>query len=403
LPDDVEIEIFDYHQDIDVQLSGTRSLLFSPHTKYGYNPLIVNTDIHYGGIRRAITDVISAINATTNNLGARQVNVLRNLMLDTYAERGMFPDDPKTWFKKTGTSQERQALLDAGNIEALNDYYPTLRDVLDMARRRLHALLIGVDDEGGGAATLNNLKAFLKVRSSLKRASDAIAQGTTPASSLEALHARHDGLLDECVAQFRAYLESTQTGQDLDDAMNYSNKELLQSVAVRLEGLIDVGIFEPNPPPWGGARVRRHILRPLAQSPDELLMFIRFRLQAIIREMMQSGAVDGRLRRIIVLDESKIFNSEDMNNPINIIATQMRKFGIGLLLAAQSPAHFSDDFLKNAGTLFLLALATADWDDAARRLKIAPEILKYLKPREVAAIRLIENGGAAKFKSIYLR
>jgi hypothetical protein len=209
--------------------------------------------------------------------------------------------------------------------------------------------------------------------------------------------------LEACVISFREFLERMETEKDLDNAINYSNRDLLQSVAVRLEGLINVGLFEPNPPPWGNARIRRHILRPLAQSPAELSMFVRFRLQAIIREMMQEGDTDGRLRRVVVLDEAKIFNSEEMNNPINIIATQMRKFGLSLLQAGQSPAHLSEDFLKNAATLMLLNMATADWDDAARRLKIEPAVLKFLKPREVAAVRLIEVGGQAKFRGLYLK
>ena len=78
----------------------------------------------------------------------------------------------------------------------------------------------------------------------------------------------------------------------------------------------------------------------------------------------------------------------------------MRKFGLGILLAGQSPAHWSSDFIKNAGTLLLLNLATADWDEAARKLKIEVKDLKYLKPQETGAVRMLEKGQSAAFRQV---
>ncbi|VFR81313.1 hypothetical protein ISE1_2738 [plant metagenome] len=103
---------------------------------------------------------------------------------------------------------------------------------------------------------------------------------------------------------------------------------------------------------------------------------------------------------MIVLDESKIFNSEDPHNPINKIVNEMRKFGLAILLAGQSPAHFSEDFIKGAGTLLLLNLATADWDDAARKLKIEKDKLRYLRPQQSGAIRMLEKGQGSNFRQI---
>ena len=169
---------------------------------------------------------------------------------------------------------------------------------------------------------------------------------------------------------------------------------------MRLENLNATGIFNPNPPPFGDARIRRYVLKPLAQSEDELKMFVRFRMRAIIREMMQRGESGGKLRRLIVLDESKKFNDEEANNPINIVVNEMRKFGLAILLAGQSPAHFSSDFIKNAGTLLLLNLSTTDWDDAARKLKIEVKDLKYFRPQETGAVRMLEKGQQAMFRQV---
>jgi len=138
----------------------------------------------------------------------------------------------------------------------------------------------------------------------------------------------------------------------------------------------------------------------MAQSRDELRMFVHFRLQAIIREMMQRGESGGRLRRLIVIDECKTFLDEDPASPINVMATEMRKFGVGLLLAGQSPAHWSRDFIKTAGTLLLLNLATADWDEAARKLKVETSTLKYLRPQLTGAVRMLEKGQVPTFRRV---
>ena len=163
-----------------------------------------------------------------------------------------------------------------------------------------------------------------------------------------------------------------------------------------------MGIFNSNPPPFGESKKRRYILKPLASSEDELKMFVYQILKRIIREERQKGEYNG-LRRLIVLDESKKFNTESPSNPINIIANEMRKFGLGILLAGQSPSHVSNDFIINAGTILLLNLSTADWDNAARKLKIDPKILKYLKPQQTGAVRLMEKREQPVFKQVSFR
>lgn len=46
MPEEVEVDIFDYHGDIEIP--GAHEVLFSEATRYGYNPLVLNTDPHYG-------------------------------------------------------------------------------------------------------------------------------------------------------------------------------------------------------------------------------------------------------------------------------------------------------------------------------------------------------------------
>ncbi|MHC5208796.1 ATP-binding protein [Pseudomonas chlororaphis] len=400
MPDDVEIDIFDYHGDIEIP--GASTVMFSEATRYGFNPLVLNTDQHYGGVRRSVNDVIEAINSTSRQLGGNQEGVLRHLLTDTYMLKGIFGNNPRSWVKREASEAEIRDMIEKKNWSGLRDVYPSLDDVIQFARRKLKALWMGIEDKETGRNALGAFDDYCKAQSSLNllRTKMNRSGGSGNDEELEKMEKKMETSKAKSIESFTTFVNSMDTGREFEEAIKYNSKDVLLSVITRLENLSSTGIFNPNPPPFGNARIRRYILKPLAQSEDELKMFVRFRMRAIIREMMQRGESGGRLRRMIVLDESKKFNSEDGSNPINVIVNEMRKFGLAILLAGQSPAHFSQDFIKNAGTLLLLNLATSDWREAASKLRIEEKDLKYFKPQQTGAVRMLEKGQAAAFRQV---
>ncbi|MBF8164330.1 helicase HerA domain-containing protein [Stutzerimonas frequens] len=400
MPDDVEIDIFDYHGDIEIP--GAKTVMFSESTRYGFNPLVLNTDPHYGGVRRAVNDVIEAINSTSRQLGGNQEGVLRHLLTDTYMLKGIFADNPRTWAKREASESELRELFEQRNWSGLREVYPAIGDVISFAKRKLKALWMGIEDKDTGRNALAAFDDYCKAMSGVNQLRMKLTRsgGNGNDEELEKLEKRMESSKAKALEAYTTFVNSMDTGREFEEAIKYNSKDVLLSVITRLENLSATGIFNPNPPPFGNARIRRYILKPLAQSEDELKMFVRFRMRAIIREMMQRGESGGRLRRMIVLDESKKFNDEDASNPINVVVNEMRKFGLSILLAGQSPAHFSQDFIKNAGTLLLLNLATSDWGDAARKLRIEEKDLKYLKPQQTGAVRMLEKGQSASFRQV---
>jgi len=78
-----------------------------------------------------------------------------------------------------------------------------------------------------------------------------------------------------------------------------------------------------------------------------------------------------KIRLFINIDEAKILfgdkdRKNDIDHPINVLATEGRKFGIGLILASQRAEHFSEDFLCNAAANIVLGPVT----DAREKKKL---------------------------------
>ena len=59
--------IIDVHGDIEID--GASSVKFSESTDFGFNPLVINPDPDYGGVRKRIQSFISSLNRTGFKLG----------------------------------------------------------------------------------------------------------------------------------------------------------------------------------------------------------------------------------------------------------------------------------------------------------------------------------------------
>lgn len=391
----VEFDILDYHGDIEID--GANSVLFSESTRYGYNPLVLNTDPHYGGVRKTINALLESMNDTARKLGSLQEGVLRNLLIDTYMYRGIFADNPNSWIKKNVSESELKSYYDNKDWTSLRACYPTLNDVVSLGTRKLKALWLGIEDKNNGRKALSAFDDFCRTASQLNSIRTKLSKSNN--DDIDKLQSKLEKAKSQALDYYSEFINSVETGREFDEMIKYNSKDVLLGVINRLENLIALGIFNSNPPPFGNSKIRRYILKPLASSEDELKMFIYQMLNRIIKEERQKGEYHG-LRRLIVLDESKKFNTESPSNPINVIANEMRKYGLGILLAGQSPSHVSNDFIINAGTLLLLNLSTSDWDTAARKLKIDPKMLKYFRPQQTGAVRLMEKGQQPIFKQV---
>lgn len=388
------ISIFDYHGDIEIP--GASEVLFSESTRYGYNPFVVNPDPHYGGLRKSANHIID-IMSTNRKLGEQQAAVLRQLVMDCYALKRMYQEKPASWVKRNAPESECQGLYNKREWSALAQCYPTLTDLERLIAKKLKSGLFGLDENNQANLALRGFEGFMRAARALDKAKERNIREDTEKTQ-QALEKAKDNALKE----YENALSQTRTGSEFDEILKYDSVDTLRSLSTRLENVKALGLFNANEPPFSG-RIQRYNIKPLASSEDELKMFVYSRMMAIFHEEMQRGESHGKVRHVIILDEAKKFCDEESSNPINIIANEARKFGISLVLASQSPSHFSEDFINSAGTLLVQNMAPGDWQRAANKLQIEKSKLEYLKPRETALLKLQRVGERINWFQVNLK
>lgn len=383
--DNKRVHIFDVHGDLNVSDESVEK--FSAATECGFNPFVINTDIHSGGIRNCIKDFIALLELG-GKLGTTQQAVLRQLLLDVFASRGFFMTDPESWHQGCN---EKEAMARAKLPEARQKTYkeyPTLDDVVRFTKYKQRSMELGTSNKT--IALLDEInKLSRQMNTQIKKSNKAIG-----GDDKDKIDVKIATLKEKCINSFTDYLEGIETGKELDDWKKYDNVDTLTSLIQRLENLASSGIFRNVLPNFDDSKtVWRYEISSL--SDDEKRMFVNFVLQKIYRKRVDEGLKD-EVCEVIVLDEAAMFFKKEREHIINVIATQARKFGLGLLCATQDLGHVSSDFLQNVACKCVFALSETTWKDAAKSLLINADVLKFVKPRYNVLVKLQLSGEVPK-------
>jgi len=381
----VEIDVFDPHDELD-QIPGATACMFSQATQYGFNPLILNTDPHTGGVNRQISFFVDLIKSVTAQFGIKQEGVLRNLLQDTYAAAGIEQKDMRSWHKRIIDEHTRTMLIDNGQQDKLTDYYPTLEDLKNFTRNKIIALTLGGDNEC--VTTFEQLK---KLQKRLDNLNKKFAKEVDD-EELSTLSEQIKAQKIKCEDTYKKFITSTETGRELDDVLKYDSVDVLTSVMQRLTLLSSTGILSANQAPFGNAQVRVHQIKSITH--EQQVLYVKLKLQDIFEKCKRLGptATGTELRHIVFLDEAHKFFTNEPDDIINIVAKEARKFGLGLWCASQQPTAFPESFLTNVGATILLGIHTSYWKRAASMFRISEDSLKTVKPKEIMAVKLLLDG-----------
>lgn len=366
----IRFHVFDVHGDL--KNTHASSVRFSEASPHGFNPLIINPDPHFGGVRRKVQALITALDRTSRALGPKQEAALRNLLIDVYAANGYYADRPDSWRATDGRKM------------------PAISDVLRFARAKLKSLYLGADTATVAALEDVN-RAMRQHLAAAKRGANAARTGDTEAA--DKANSQIETLTEKAIDAFTKHLATLKTGREFDDVLKYDSADVLKGVVDRLENLDNLGIFKAAVPPFDPhAPIWHYDITAL--PPEESKLFVWFRLEAIFNMAVQRGEQND-VRDIIIVDEAHRYaspNSDDTTNPLDTLARESRKFGIALWGVSQSPHHFAEDFLGNVATKILLGVDEMYWDQSVRKLKISADTLKFIRPKQTLAAQIKGSG-----------
>lgn len=364
------MHVFDPHGDLEIE--GESSVNFNESAPFGFNPLELNPDPKFGGVRKRIQSLIRALNQTSTRLGHRQERALTKLLIDLYAERGFDLIDNSTWAQDPAQGR----------------VYPTLVDAIEFAKDRVKMMYLGSDRKA--------MQAFEEVNRAIKQR--RLKQAASAKSTDEAEEARLQreiaSLAEKAVDAFREGLAVSDTGDEVDELIENDGKvDTMKSIVDRLENLYAIGIYKSTPPPLDPrCRIWRYEIDSL--ELDEKKLFVITRLETIFTRAVQRGMVS-EVIDVIVLDEAHNFLDKDEEHIINRIAREGRKFGLAIFFASQTPSDFPDVVLGSLATKITLGLDPNYWAAAMRKLGLTEADQKFIIPRRRVVVQLKQIGQAS--------
>ncbi len=381
----IRIRVIDVHGDIDI--GGSSSVKFSESSPYGFNPLAINPDPDFGGVRKRIQSFISALNKTARKLGPKQESVLRNILLDLYAANGFNEKDPSTWsiYDSNGNRIQHR-----GQPKK----YPTLEDAYRFANFKHKAMFLGTSNK----AVLNLEEVNKKAKQLYNKQKNL--HKTSSHEEMEQVKAELKAVGESAIEAYTNYIQTIENGSELTDLIKYDSIDTIKSVVDRLGNLVSSGIFKNREPEFeNNASIWRYDIKALTNL-DEKKLFVYFLLEDIFAKRVEAGQKSDVVE-MVFLDEANLFFTDEADNIINIISKEARKFGLGLCCASQSPTHFSEDFISNVGTKIILGLDQMFWDGSVRKLKVEQQALEWIVPHQKMVVQ-INNKAELKNRFIWV-
>lgn len=365
VPTKFRVHVIDVHGDIDLgtikdkngnEIELASTVKFSEATNYGFNPLLINKDKHFGGVRKRIQSFLSSLNRTGFKLGGNQEATLRNLLVDLYAANGVFEDRPESWDIPRNVKFPRN---------------PTIDDLARFTESKMKSMFLGIVGKTNCTSSLEKVN---KVQNKLFKRMKTLGKATN--EEVDKIQSEIDKLKAEAIEYYSEYVTNINSGMELSELLKYDSLDVMKSLSNKINNLNSIGIFKNEPPPFDlDKNIWRYDIKSL--DIDEKALFVSFLCESLFYRAVQRGE-ESEVVEIIVLDEAHLFVNDDPRNPINTIAKEARKFGLALFAASQSLTHFSDDFLSNVSTKIILGIDQIYWSNSINKLKITEEALKWI-------------------------
>lgn len=355
--------VIDLHGDLGV--SGENYFEFTTrNSPLGINAFEFEKEEKNGGIYNHVEFLCSIFKKCfMPNLGGVQKSVLTEFLIDVYHRVGISEHDASTWDRPLPTIEDMKDFYEELILSLRSGQYRDFRHLFGDIEKLKNAN----KDMDGAALNMSEWpieevekvkRMFEKVYEKVRRYEEHLSEG------------KH-------VEEFPTQLKG---GIDISKYSSKQQMSALESLKPYFDSIFRSSIFNNNNPrPMRG--INRYDIAGFTNSGDSMLaiFFADIMLQKIFRAAKLAGEYRGangrRVHTYIVIDESKIIlpTGKEKDNTMNIynrLATEIRKYGYGLILISQRLTHFSDEILTSMFTKIILRTDSNDKRDIKKRLSI---------------------------------
>lgn len=362
------VHLVDLHGDLETPGDNTMQFGGYKTEHFGINPFQFDTSIN-AGPKTQLPIIVSMFRSTyLSGMGGIQELILKQLCSDVYLLAGIDKQDPATWM-----------------VSDIEEKTPNLEDLL--------ALIEQIIEHYNGPKSLH--KYIDSELFNLKTLAKQHGEGH------DLVNKQHDDIVknisqyihNHYIASSNAKSEELFPIKSIDPAINLSAYEgkkalsTLESIAMYTKALIQCDIFHSTPPPVKTGSVNRYNLQYIE---DEVRTFF---VEALVSKIFRAAQVRGEYNKrvnpnrgekvdtYIILDEIQSImprNNLDKNLPsqtYNRIASEARKYGLGLIVLTQSPGSFPTPMLSNITKRVGLKTNPIDINDAKRKLGVSDSAL----------------------------
>lgn len=371
--------LIDFHGDM--MIDSENHIKYTPrNSPYGINPFELEMSEESGGVDMQ-AEVVAIMMDTYffDKMGKKQQSIMKRLIIDLYASKGIHDNDHTTWINKPPTMKELNKLIQYvhSEIEILensDDITITRESDKQIARNAIVTIK---------NILIKNSKEETRYTNAIKTLSDEIDT-----------------------------LKETRNGFSSIDISFYAqktNKRSFESLFPYIDEVSRMSIFNGEKPRITSGINRLDFSAFTAINKPNIARFLaEFTAQKIFRASMNSGTFAGhdgiKFRWVLAFDESKLAlpSGREKSNPYNImnrIVTEARKYGLALFLASQRLEHYNDELLANIYTKIILDTKASDIVAISKAMGVHVDIVKQTFSSATAGLRpaLIDSGGVNSY------
>lgn len=333
------------------------------------NPLQIHPDPDAGGAYAAIEDAIEIVRLIKPSLGDMQVADLRWLLAGFLDARGVKVDAPETW--------------DNSLIGSWSEFRDYVRDVLGQIRAETQTSFFKDFRKAKKLGLKVSSGQSVKIPSEWRHMINADKKDELELADIEDIVQILSGKM------FRDALEAP---SDMTTERNPRRIAALESV---LTNMVDSTIFDADRIKIKPGRVNIIDLSNVSQQHTMSLIHLMLKRTFSVAQRMAQELNPATPWIMLALDESKLAvqTGKDVLSPINRIATEGRKYGMGLLLGVQHLGHLNGEIMSSLATKLILPVDRDKLMETCRRLVVKSGELENLKPRSDGLVFLNKELG----------